>query len=214
MSAELLQGSPPLSLSSKRSVPLASTTPRTLSHSVTSAVRERILAGEFPGGTRLSDLELAEALGVSRATTRAALQQLCYEGVVVNHAHRGFFVSEVNPSDVVELLTMRGWLEGRAAAFAVRHITDQDIARLEEIADLIARRDYQKDIAQIRELDVVFHSLIANRSEKPILIELWAALNSRLFLMEHVCRDILRLTYEVSALRHQEYVDVLRERDP
>ena len=194
-----------------RSEPLAA---RTLSDSLVGALRSRILAGEFPSRTRLSDVELAESYGVSRATTRAALQQLCHEGVVVAHPHRGFFVSDVSPSDVVDLLTLRGLLEGRAAAIAVRRLTDDDFARLEEIVDLIARRDYQQDIAQIRELDVVFHGLIADRSEKPILIELWSALNSRLYLMEHVCRDILRLTSESSGLRHQEYIDSLRERDP
>lgn len=187
---------------------------RTLSETLVGVLRERILEGEFASGTRLSDVDLADAFSVSRATARDALRQLCHEGLVVTYPHRGFFVSEVTPADIIDLLELRALLEGRAAAAAVLRLTDEDFTRLDELAEAIERRDYQKDISEIRELDIVFHGLIARRSEKPILIELWSALNSRLFLMESVCRDILQLTGEGSARRHRDYIATLRQRSP
>jgi hypothetical protein len=45
-------------------------------------LRELILSGEFPVGTRMSELPLVERLGVSRTPVRLALSTLEHEGLL------------------------------------------------------------------------------------------------------------------------------------
>ncbi len=47
-----------------------------------STVREGILCGTYPAGTRLTELDLAQAAGVSRTPIREALRRLHAEGLV------------------------------------------------------------------------------------------------------------------------------------
>src|SRR5512140_3774830 len=45
-------------------------------------LRELILAGELPGGSRIAELTIVEKLGVSRTPIRAALMRLEQEGLL------------------------------------------------------------------------------------------------------------------------------------
>lgn len=187
---------------------------RTLGETVVARVRDDILQQELPAGTRLIDTELADRLQVSRATVRDALRQLTYEGLVTSTPHRGYFVAALSPDDVLELLDLRSLLEGRAAAEAVKNMVAEDFRRLHAILDDFERRDYYRDIIEIRDLDIAFHQTITHRSNKPLLIELWSVMNSRLFMLITICRDILRLDTQESAARHRDYIRELESGDP
>ena len=45
-------------------------------------LREMVLAGELPGGSRIAEVAIAERLGVSRTPIRAALVRLEQEGLL------------------------------------------------------------------------------------------------------------------------------------
>ena len=47
-------------------------------------IRDRILNGDLPGGTKIVEEKLAADLGFSRTPIREALRQLSYEGLIVN----------------------------------------------------------------------------------------------------------------------------------
>lgn len=68
-------------------------------------LRERILSGAYPTGSRLpNERELAGALGVNRASLREALKRLEYlELVEVRHG-QGTFVREVSDSSALQLV--------------------------------------------------------------------------------------------------------------
>lgn len=71
-------------------------------------VRERIDSGEWPTGTGIpSERELSAEFGLSRATTRKALDRLVAEGLLRKEPRRGTFVAE--PKTVFEALTLRGF---------------------------------------------------------------------------------------------------------
>jgi DNA-binding GntR family transcriptional regulator len=183
---------------------------RTLGDTVVRSLREAIYSRQLPGGTRLIDSELAEQLEVSRSTVRDALRALTHEGLIVSHPHRGYFVAELQPGQVLELLEMRALLESRAAADSVRYLNEDDFARLEDIANQFAHVDYAAEVAHVRDLDLEFHKVVTHRCDKPILLELWASLNSRLYMLEVLCADILKIDAADCALRHRDYIEALR----
>lgn len=187
---------------------------RTLGDFVVQALRDAILDGDLAPGARMIDAEIAERLDVSRATVREALRQLAYEGLIVTQPHRGYFVAEFKPADILELLDLRAYLEGRVAQYAVHRLNDDDFAELEAITETFAHRDYARDVAEIRQLDVDFHQVIARRCDKPLHVELWSALNSRLVMLDALCRDVLRIDATDCAARHAAYIAELRSGDP
>ena len=65
-----------------------------LTDQVKSHIKDLILQGEFPGGRIPPEMELAEALGVSRTTVRDALSRLEMEGTISRRQGAGTFVND------------------------------------------------------------------------------------------------------------------------
>jgi DNA-binding GntR family transcriptional regulator len=73
-----------------------------LREDVQAVLRGRILAGVFPPGGRLQDVQLAMELGVSRTPVREALLRLATEGLVESDPNRGFFVAPLSRREILE----------------------------------------------------------------------------------------------------------------
>jgi GntR family transcriptional regulator of vanillate catabolism len=81
-------------------------------------LREMILAGELPGGTRIAELAIVEKLGVSRTPIRAALMRLEQEGLIESLPNGGYAVRTFSEREVSEAIELRGTVEGLAARLA------------------------------------------------------------------------------------------------
>ena len=83
-------------------------------------LREEILHWRLLPGTHLSEIDLAERLGVSRTPLRAALVRLALEGLVDTSRGRTGVVSDVSAESITELFELREALETHAARLAAR----------------------------------------------------------------------------------------------
>lgn len=137
------------------------------------ALRQRILNGELPGGTRLFEVALAEELGISRTPVRAALARLAEEALLDRTSGGGFVVRSFAVADVVDTIELRGVLEGTAARFAAER--GAPVALLTE-ADMILRKIDGLFLAEHFDMDgysrlnTQFHSLLARLSQSAVLI--------------------------------------------
>ncbi len=115
---------------------------------VANLLRERIIVGYFPPGTRLSEEELGGALGISRNTLREAFRLLCHERLAVHELNRGVFVRIPTIDDIVDLYQLRRIVECAAvgqtrrprpdviAAVSAAVSEGEDAARQEQWADV------------------------------------------------------------------------------
>src|SRR6185437_10046446 len=94
-------------------------------------VREAIVGGEIAPGAVMSQVSLADELGISRTPLREALRMLQSEGLVEAQRNRRVRVAAVSPADLEELCIMRVTLEAEAIRLAVPRMTAEDLARLE-----------------------------------------------------------------------------------
>src|SRR3954469_10804043 len=94
-------------------------------------VREAILAGEIAPGSVMSQVALADDLGVSRTPLREALRMLQSEGLVDAQANRRVTVRPLSATDLEELTVMRVALEAEAIRLSVERLAPEDIAALE-----------------------------------------------------------------------------------
>jgi DNA-binding GntR family transcriptional regulator len=109
-------------------------------------IREAILDGQLEPGVTMSQVTLAEELGVSRTPLREALRMLQNEGLIQSQPNRRVRVSELSVEDVEELYTIRIPLEVTALRLSLPQMTPEDIARLvgylAEMAHFADEEDY------------------------------------------------------------------------
>jgi DNA-binding GntR family transcriptional regulator len=86
-------------------------------------IRDEILSGDLPVGTKLNEVDLAERYGVSRVPVREALRALARTGVVVFVPRKGAFVSTPVDSDYEEVYLARDAIETAAVRAAVARVT-------------------------------------------------------------------------------------------
>ena len=148
--------------------------PRVWADEVYTGIREAILEGRYPPGTRLVESRLGEEYGVSRTRVRTSLARLEAEWLVAPSTTRGVTVRALSSQDVEESYAMRFLLEGYAARQAASRITLGELAKLERINDDIvaiecdgagkvgeARR---RMVVAVTELNNEFHALIQTAS--------------------------------------------------
>jgi DNA-binding GntR family transcriptional regulator len=89
---------------------------------VTSQVRNMILAGKLGPGTRLRQVDLSSRMGISRTPLREALMKLEQEGLITVLPRGGLRVLELDAAGAVELYELREVLDGLAARLAAQRI--------------------------------------------------------------------------------------------
>jgi DNA-binding GntR family transcriptional regulator len=135
---------------------------------------QAILRGEFQPNERLIEMDLVEQYNVGRAAIRTALARLEQDGLVEREPNRGARVRAISEEEAVETLEARAVLEGLAARYAARNVTDADVADLRAIVGEMEACLSEGDLLGISEGNTRLHSRllqIANNQTVARLIE-------------------------------------------
>ena len=110
-------------------------------------LRDRILTGALPAGTRLDLDAITKEFATSRTPVREALLELSYDGLVKVAPRSGITVIGISPEDLLDSFTILGVLTGQAAAWAARRVTHEGVERLRDLAtDIDANWDFHREI--------------------------------------------------------------------
>lgn len=129
---------------------LASETGKASNHALQALleIRNLILQGAAQPGERLSELVLAQRLGLSRTPIRTALARLEQEGLLEAIPSGGFAVRAFTQGDINDAIELRGVLEGTAARLAAeRGAAPAAIAGLKQLLTELDMAVAQLDIA-------------------------------------------------------------------
>lgn len=129
-----------------------------------------IIQGVYPRGEVLTELRLAEELGVSRTPIREALRRLEQERLIES-AGKGSVVLGITETDLLDIMTIRERVEGVAAYYAAQNITPEGIKELSDIVDLQEFYFSRKDAAHLHQVDDRFHDAICQLSNRNVLID-------------------------------------------
>ena len=125
-------------------------------------LRQAIVDGEFEPGKRLTELGIAALFGISRTPIREAFFRLERDGLV--RSARGWGIEVVDPrQELTDIYHIREALEGRAARLAAERGTDEEIARIVELAQASADTD-PDDVETRARLNEEFHLAITTAS--------------------------------------------------
>jgi DNA-binding GntR family transcriptional regulator len=103
---------------------------RTIPEQIADHISHAIINGEYRGGERIREQELATLYGVSRAPVREAIRALQERGLVLFLPRRGAYVVEITLETVVEVFNVRAVLMGLAARDLTRRKDAQFVADL------------------------------------------------------------------------------------
>ena len=199
--------------------------------SVAEQVAQRILglvkAGSLKPGDQLPpERDLAASLQVSRPSVREAIRGLTILGVIRTRQGGGAYVSELDADvlleplhffisleerNIRELYDARMLIESDVARRAAENISDEDLARLEELLKLQA--SVLENPSGFRESDSAFHDIIWRGCGNAFLTRIGKSLN----VIGLEFRRMASETAGVLAQSHKDHrriLDALKARDP
>lgn len=145
---------------------------RPLRELVYEELRNLILSGEIKPGTRMMEIELADSMGVSRTPIREAIRKLEKEGLVTIEPRKGAYVSTISMNDIVNIIQIRGTLEGLAATLAATRIKEIELMKLKEASQAFDRAVEEGNTKEMISNDTLFHHIIVEASGNDLLIKM------------------------------------------
>lgn len=130
-------------------------------------LRDRILTGALPAGSRIDLDAITEEFSTSRTPVREALLELSFEGLVKVAPRSGVTVIGFSTADILDSFTILGVLTGQAAAWAAERVTDRELDRLRELAGEVASKSGDDAIG---EANWLFHQAIHRAAHSPRLL--------------------------------------------
>ena len=187
--------------------------PVSMSEYVTVALREQILDGHRPLGSRLDQRKLAEEFGVSVVPLREGLRRLEAEGLIELHARRGAFVSAPGAEELRELSTIRQLLDPLATEKGAERMSDVALAHLARLIEDMRRETERGDFDALSRVDREFHLSIYEQADMPILLQLITNLRDRYAIVSRLCMEMP--DYSSRSLReHEQIYEACCARDP
>jgi DNA-binding GntR family transcriptional regulator len=104
-------------------------------------LRDRILTGRLPAGTRLDLEQITREFGTSRTPVREALLELSYEGLVAVAPRSGITVLGISAEDAVDSFAVLAALSGKAAEWATARLGSGGLAELRHLAAAVEEAD-------------------------------------------------------------------------
>jgi DNA-binding GntR family transcriptional regulator len=133
------------------------------------SLRGRILAGDFAGGERLGEVELASELGMSRTPVRQALLKLAAEGLVEVAPNRGARVIVRSEGELDVVFELRARLEGLVVRRAASRVTASQLDQLNEVAHEFGDYAVARDFEMMTKLNATFHNLLIEIADSATL---------------------------------------------
>jgi DNA-binding GntR family transcriptional regulator len=132
-------------------------------------IKKRIIKTKLSPGSVINESELMDELGFGRTPIREALKRLQSDDLVVVKPRRGIFVAELAITDLSQIFEVRVELEALAVRLACQRISDEELERLESLANQYLKADTTAKEEMI-ELDGKFHTLIREATHNRFLI--------------------------------------------
>lgn len=174
-------------------------------------LRRQVLSLELTPGTKLSEVEVAKAMGVSRQPVRDAFYRLSKLGFLLIRPQRATTVTMISSEAVMQAQFIRTALEAETVRVAATKLNDDDLAVL---GDIIARQREAVDAddhPRFHRLDDLFHHEICTRAGLGFAWELIAENKGH---MDRVRMLSLSFASQAAWEDHVRIFDALKAHDP
>lgn len=171
-----------------------------LSEKIYEAIKKDIILGNIDVRMFLSESDIAERFGVSKAPVRDALHLLCSQGYLISYPRRGYMVDLYTAEDLRQIQEIRIHLEKLCLQLAIKNAADEDIISLREFTQVQTNQ-----IDPEKTNNTLFHMRLAQIGKNKYLPNVLNDLLSRVSQME--------ITSESNLDKHNHLIDAILKRD-
>ena len=175
-------------------------------------VRRRILHGEMPAGTLVSEVELGEALEMSRTPVREALRELLNEGLLDEAPRRQLVVARPDPAVVREAFMMRDSLERLAVREAASTADTEGLDQLRLILIRMSRAAKAHNTADFLDLDDDFHLQVPSSASLRLVEDVIRRLRA-LIRLASIGHTLTAENMTEVIARHERLIEALEDHD-
>jgi DNA-binding GntR family transcriptional regulator len=185
--------------------------PTTTRSFVVARLRNEIIAGALPYGTRLRQADVAARFKISTTPVREAFRELATLGLVEIEPHRGAVVLRPTGEELAQIFEVRTILEPISVAWSAQRIQADKLEQAQKLVDLM-KDPASADAAA--SLNRQFHSIIVESCGNRHLGELVLNLLDRStpYVMRVVDSSEQRRVHQTS--EHMEILAACEARDP
>lgn len=173
-------------------------------------LHSQILLLDLPPGTKMSEVEVAKALGVSRQPVRDAFYRLSKLGFLSIRPQRSTLVSQISSTGVLQARFVRNALEAETVRTACRVLTQEDHAALDAILEKQRLAVEARDAVSFHGFDDQFHKEICERSGLGFA---WDIIRENKAHMDRVRFLSLSFASRDAFNDHLEVMEAIRARD-
>jgi len=183
--------------------PLPLVTRRSL---VVDALREAILTGELPPGTKITEMDLVARLQVSRGPIREGIRELIDEGLLSSQPYTGTYVTTMDEKTIGEAYGLRRVLEKYAFTLVwPRRDTEFKRTLMRRYEALLVAAERGGSAEEMR-AEIEFHGVPYEFSGDTLLMNTWRHVTRRMQL----CFILHRATPESpnSVSMHERFLEL------
>ncbi|WP_242626602.1 GntR family transcriptional regulator [Paracoccus sediminis] len=183
-----------------------------LHDAIVSRLRDMIIEGHLPPGTRINEGQIGAQLGVSRTPLREAIKYLASEGLVDLVPSRGAVVKTFGAKEVLDMIEVIRTLEQFAGARACQIATNQDIGAIRDLHDQMIACYEAGDRLQYYKLNQAIHSGIVALADNAALSDVHSMVQTRLKRIRFIGHEGPE-KWANAVAEHQEMIAALESRD-
>ncbi len=147
---------------------------------VVERLRDFIVEGSLPAGTKLNERELCDTLGISRTPLREAIKVLAAEGLVEITPNRGASVYHMSDAEIRETFELMSGLEAFSGLLAGERITPEEVAEIKALHFTMLACHAQGDLHGYYIKNHEIHDRINIAARNAALRQIYITVNRRL----------------------------------
>jgi len=147
---------------------------------IADTLEQLVFTGEYKDGQKLDEIGLATRFDVSRTPVREALQRLVHTGMAEKIPHRGVFVRQPGPVELMEMFETMAELEAACGRLAAARISDEGLATLTATVEACRQAIADQDPDRYYAENEIFHQAIYRGSANGYLEKEALRLQNRL----------------------------------
>jgi DNA-binding GntR family transcriptional regulator len=171
-------------------------------------IKRAIIRCDLEPGQQVTEEQLAERFGLSRATVRPALKRLYQERLVATITRQRYVVPPITLKDAQDLFELRLLLEPAAARRAAGRVDAEQIRRLDELCGAHYRLGDRESAEDFLRANTEFHVTVARASGNALMAEVIRNLLDREERFNHLSH-MLNDRNDDAYHEHHELVEAL-----
>ena len=188
----------------------------TLQERVYRELKHLLMTGHFAPGEVLTIRSLADAMGTSVMPVREALQRLAADQALIVLPNRSIRVPVMRRANLLEIMEIRMRMEGLATEMATESISEDEIARLEQLQNENSQAYEGQDPGRLFETNYRFHFAIYEAADTSFLFSIIEGLWLRMGPIFKIPLEEwpkLKEPLGVARGNHVQIIKALRDRD-